>query len=203
MQTNAMSFKLFALPFLRVMHHSTVLTPHHSTLLTRVEAAKHQQIKCMRQASACAAPRCFQSSAMHITICWSQTQCCHAVMWSCELAPMAAPVPYSVVHAPAHFHTFTHARQCPFAKSPFFIPLCPSPNRRVLQQSCREAGLSKVPILCFERWLCRGQLQRSENASSGDAAGLGGPRDSSVDVLLPSQPRIDQGLARDLARVRI
>ena len=50
--------------------------------------------------------------------------------------------------------------------------------------------MSKVPLLAFERWLCRGQLVTSAGAGGG----------AQTDTLLPPGGWYDGGLVNDLVR---
>jgi hypothetical protein len=59
--------------------------------------------------------------------------------------------------------------------------------RSLLRTQCMDAGVRKVPLLTFERWLCRAQL--SEPGRRPDA-----------DVVLPMGGWTDDGLIHDLTR---
>eukprot|EP00041_Stephanoeca_diplocostata_P017717 m.363023 g.363023 ORF g.363023 m.363023 type:complete len:212 (+) comp20797_c0_seq5:1385-2020(+) len=62
--------------------------------------------------------------------------------------------------------------------------------RNTLRTACAKIGI-KVPLLCFERWLCRCKLYERDHPDEVLAPG---------ELLLPSTPWIDDAFLRDLQR---
>lgn len=62
--------------------------------------------------------------------------------------------------------------------------------RNTLRTACARVGI-KVPLLCFERWLCRCKLY--ERRREGEGA-------NPMEHFLPNSPWIDDAFAKDLQR---